>query len=109
MYMTCKHYLGHVLGVERSKLECLGKRVLKFEIFLLNWWVFAWASAKRALKRACPVDSGHRLLERAPSELQVNKPSWFWTQVAWASSKGAASEQVQDLLKAGRLSEQPFA
>jgi len=41
MYMTCKHYLGRVLGVERSKLECLGKRVLKFEVFFLNWWAFA--------------------------------------------------------------------
>jgi len=41
MYMTCKHYLGRVLGVERSKLEYLGKRVLKFEDFIHNWWAFA--------------------------------------------------------------------
>jgi len=33
MYMTYKHYLERVLSVERSKLECLGKRVLKFEVF----------------------------------------------------------------------------
>jgi len=30
--MTCKHYLGRVLGVERSKLECLGKRDGYFEV-----------------------------------------------------------------------------
>jgi len=36
MYMTYKHYLGRVLSVERSKLECLGKRVLKFEVFFMN-------------------------------------------------------------------------
>jgi len=44
MYMTCKHYLGRVLGVERSKLECLGKRVLKFEVF--------FKTDERSLKRA---------------------------------------------------------
>jgi len=36
MYMTYEHYLGRVLGVERSKLECLEKRILKFEVFFHN-------------------------------------------------------------------------
>jgi len=31
--MTYKHHLGRILSVEGSKLECLGKRVLKFEVF----------------------------------------------------------------------------
>jgi len=31
--MTYKLYLGCVLSVEGSKLECVGKRVLKFEVF----------------------------------------------------------------------------
>jgi len=44
MYMTYKNYLGRVLSVERSKLECLGKRVLKFEVF---FWI-----EERSLKRA---------------------------------------------------------
>jgi len=54
MYMTCKHYLGRVLSVERSKLECLGRRVLKFEVF------FSW------------IDE--RSLKRAISELQASVP-----------------------------------
>jgi len=33
MYMTYKLYLGRILSVEGSKLECVGKRVLKFEVF----------------------------------------------------------------------------
>jgi len=33
MYLTYKHYLGRVLSVEGSKLECLEKRVLKFKVF----------------------------------------------------------------------------
>jgi len=41
MHMTYKHYLGRILSVGRSKFECLGKRVLKFEDFFLNTWVFA--------------------------------------------------------------------
>jgi len=41
MHMTYKHYLGRILSVGRSKLECLGKRILKFEVFFLNTWVFA--------------------------------------------------------------------
>jgi len=42
MDMKYKHYLGRILSVEGSKLECLGKRVLKFEVFFfLNTWVFA--------------------------------------------------------------------
>ena len=40
MYMTYKQHLGRVLSVEGSKLECLGKRVLKFEVFILDWRVF---------------------------------------------------------------------
>jgi len=36
MYLTYKQYLGRVLSVEGSKLECLGKKVLKFEVFFLN-------------------------------------------------------------------------
>ena len=88
MYMTCKHYLGRVLGWEGSKLGFLGKRGLKPKNFLLNWWVFAWASGKRA----CPVDSGHSSLERAPSE----QPSWFWIEFTWASPKRAPSEWAQN-------------
>jgi len=41
MYMTYKLYLGRILSVGGSKLECLGKRVLKFEVFILDWRVFA--------------------------------------------------------------------
>jgi len=33
MYMTYKLHLGRILSVGGSKLECLGKRVLKFEVF----------------------------------------------------------------------------
>jgi len=33
MYMTYKLHLGRVLSVGGSKLESLGKRVLKFEVF----------------------------------------------------------------------------
>jgi len=36
MYMTYKLHLGRVLSVGGSKLECLGKRVLKFEVFILD-------------------------------------------------------------------------
>jgi len=54
MYMTYKHYLGRVLSVERSKLECLGKRVLKFEVF------FFWTE--------------ERSLKRAPNEPQASVP-----------------------------------
>jgi len=55
MYMSCKHYLGRVLGVERSKLECLTKRVLKFEVFFFR--------------------TDERSLKRAISELQASVPS----------------------------------
>jgi len=41
MYMTYKLYLGRVLSVGGSKLECLGKRLLKFEVFILDSRVFA--------------------------------------------------------------------
>jgi len=41
MYMTYKHYLERVLSVEGSKLKCLGKRVLKFEVFFMDWRAFA--------------------------------------------------------------------
>jgi len=66
VYMTCKLYLGRVLGVERSKLECLGKIVLKFKDF--------FRTDECSLKRAI-------------NELQASVPSWFWTQFAWASCK----------------------
>jgi len=40
IYMTCKHYLGRVLGVERS-IECLGKRAGYFEVFVfMNQFCF---------------------------------------------------------------------
>jgi len=39
--MTYKHYLGRVLSVGGSKLECLEKMVLKFEVFIMDWRVFA--------------------------------------------------------------------
>jgi len=45
-------------------LGFLAEKGLKLEFFWLNWWAFAWASAKRA----CPVAFGHSSLERAPSE-----------------------------------------
>jgi len=35
-YMTYKLHLGRVLSVRGSKLENLGKRFLKFEVFFLN-------------------------------------------------------------------------
>jgi len=75
MYMTCKHYLERVLGWEISKLEFLGKKGLKPEIFWLNWWVFVLASV----------------------------PSWFWTQFAWASPKQASSERAQNATRSWSL------
>jgi len=36
IYMTCKHHLERVLSVERSKLECLGKRVVYFEVSVFS-------------------------------------------------------------------------
>jgi len=47
--MTYKHYLGRNLSVERSKLECLGKRVLRFEVFF--FWTHE-CSIKWALSEA---------------------------------------------------------
>jgi len=42
IYMTCKHYLGRVLGVERSKLDCLRKRTGYFEVSVfLNQFCFS--------------------------------------------------------------------
>jgi len=55
--MTYKLYLGQVLSVGGSKLECLGKRVLKFKVFF----------------------SG--LMSVRLSVRQVH----FWTQLAWAN------------------------
>ena len=72
MYMTYKLYLGWVLSVEGSKLECWGKRVLKFEVF---FWT---------------VESS---LKRRLSKPQANVPSSFWTQFAWANHKRSVSEQ----------------
>jgi len=54
MYMTCKHYLGRVLSVERSKLECLGKRVLKFEVFFSELMSVHLSELSANPKRACP-------------------------------------------------------
>jgi len=39
--MTYKLHLERVLSVGGSKLECWGKRVLKFEVFFLDWRAFA--------------------------------------------------------------------
>jgi len=55
--MTYKLYLGLVLSVGGSKLECLGKRVLKFEVF------FFWTDE-------CS-------LKRTSNEPQANVPSSF--------------------------------
>jgi len=78
MYMTCKHYLGRVLGWEGSNLGYLKKRGLNPEIFWLNWWAFAWASARRALsERAQLILDTVRL-----SELQASEPKSYWKSVA---------------------------
>jgi len=83
MYMTCKHYLERVLGWERSKLGFMGKKGLKPEVFFFPELMSICLSQPSASsKRACPVDSGHSLLERAVSELQANVTSGFWTQFA---------------------------
>ena len=69
MYMTCKYYLGRVLGLERSKLGCLGKKGLKLEVFFSELMSVHLSEPSASSKRACPVDSGHSSLERAVSEL----------------------------------------
>jgi len=106
MHMTNKHYLGRILSVERSNMECLRKRVLKFEVFF--FWTHE-CSLKRALSEpqaSVPrslldtvrlselwanknVASGQNSLERAASEPQANQPRM--------------------LLRSGRLSEPAFA
>jgi len=57
--------------------------------------IFDWAdecSLERALSERAQLilDTG-RL-----SEIQANKPSWFWTEFAWASPKRAPSERAQN-------------
>ena len=78
MYMTCKQYLGCVLGVERSKLECLGKRVLKFEVFFRT----NERSLKRAPSERAQVASGHSSLERAVSKALSEQECCFWIEFA---------------------------
>jgi len=92
MYMTYKHYLGRVLSVERSKLECLGIRVLKFEVFF-------WTDEhllKRAPSERAQVASGHSSLERAVSKALSEQECCFWIEFAWASYKRAPSERPQN-------------
>ena len=69
MFLTCKHYLGRVLGLERSKLGFLGKKGLKPEVFFSKLISVRLSEPSVSSKRAWPVDSGHNLLERAVSEL----------------------------------------
>jgi len=85
MYMTYKLHLGWVLSVGGSKLESLGKRVLKFEVF------FFW-NVERSLKRAL-------------SEPQASVPRRFWTQFAWASCERSSERMEMLLLSRVRLSE----
>jgi len=89
MYMTYKLYLGRVLSVGGSKLECWGKRALKFEVF------FFWTdecSLKRRLSERAQFISGRSSLERSVSEQQC----CFCQEFAWASRKRAPSEHAQD-------------
>jgi len=92
-------------GLGKIKIGIFWKKGLKTQKFWLSWWAFAWASAKRALsERAQLILDIVRL-----SELQANKPSRFWTQVAWASFKWASPEATgsRSLKRATlRLSEQ---
>jgi len=83
--MTYKHYLGHVLSVEISKLECLGKRVLKFEVFFSGLKSVRLSELQANLKRACP--------------------GRFWTQFAWASCKQSSKRTRMLLLDRVHLSE----
>jgi len=93
------------LGVERSKLECLGKRVLKFKKFWLSWWVFAWASANRALKWVCLlILDTSRLRGRQASSKRTTQLILDRIRL----SEPEASEPRM-LLEVGRLSEQPCA
>ena len=71
MYMTCKHYLGRVLGVERSKLECLGKRVLKFEVFFSRTYE---RSLKRAISERAQNATVTWLLKRTRLRLSEQHP-----------------------------------
>jgi len=108
VYMTYKLHLGWVLSVGGSKLENLGKRVLKFEVFFELLSVRSsklWGN----LKRACPGASGHSSLERAACKALSELKCFFWTELAWASCKRAPSEHAQKLLRLGRLSEPAFA
>jgi len=68
MYMTCKHYLGRVLGLERSKLGCLGIKGLKLKVFFPELMSVRLSEPSASCKRACPVDYGQSSLERAVSE-----------------------------------------
>jgi len=84
MYMTYKLHLGRILSVGGSKLECWGKRVLKFEVFF--WTV-------------------ERSLKRALSEPQASVPKRFWTQFAWARCERSSKRTKMLLLSRVRLSE----
>jgi len=96
MYMTYKLHLGRVLSVGGSKLECWGKRVLKFEVF------FFWTDE-------CS-------LKRTPSEPHANAPSSFldaarlnepWANTNVGSVKGslerAPSEHAQNAIETWSL------
>jgi len=98
---TCKLHLGRVLSVGGSKLESLGKRVLKFEVFFLNCWAFAQASSERtSSERAQALLDTVRL-----SELRAKL--WANWKVAFVKSslERAPSEHALKVLRLGRLSE----
>jgi len=89
------------LSVGGSKLEILGKRVLKFEVFFLNCRAFAQASSERTssecahelLDTVCLIELRAKLwangnvasvkssLEQSASEPQTNTPRSYWDLV----------------------------
>jgi len=106
MHMTYKHYLGRNLSVERSKLECLGKRVLKFKVFF--FWTHE-CSLKRALSEAQASVLRSLLDTVRLSELWANKNVAFGLSSLEQTVSELQAKTPRMLLRPGRLSEPDFA
>ena len=68
MYMTCKHYLGRVLGFGKIKIGILGEKGFETRRFFSELMSIRLSEPSASSKRACPEGSGHSSLERAVSE-----------------------------------------
>jgi len=94
MHMTYKHYLERVLSVERSKLECLGKRVVKFEVFFSGLKSVRLSELWANLRRVCPSHFWTQFTWASRERSLSEQECCFWTEFAWANRKRAPSEQA---------------